>query len=62
MSEPLPAWVRECVRCPISGAPLEIADDAGTPVLRTVGVSPVRQYPLEGSIPVLLADRARVVE
>ncbi|MDO4606533.1 MAG: Trm112 family protein [Bowdeniella nasicola] len=62
MSENLPAWVRESLRCPISGAPLEIADDAGTTVLRTVGVTPIRQYPLEGGIPVLLADRARVIE
>lgn len=60
-------WLREILRCPVTGTELEDATDAtGAPVLVSTGVDAERggrlQYPIRDGIPVLLADDATVIE
>ena len=59
-------WLREILRCPVTGTELEDASDAsGAPVLVSTGVDAERggrlQYPIRDGIPVLLADDASVL-
>lgn len=64
-SAPIAPWLREILRCPVTGSELVdgVAPD-GTPELQVVeadaqGVR--RAYRVEGTIPVLLADEARTI-
>lgn len=58
-------WLREILRCPVSGS--ELVDGVGpdgTPELQATAAdaSGVRRaYRIEGTIPVLLADEARII-
>lgn len=55
-------WVREVLRCPVSGAELVegVAPDGGPELVSTAPDNPLA-YPVRGGIPVLLADEARRV-
>jgi len=50
-----PAWLRESLRCPVTGAPLEPAQRPdGTEVLVAAG-HPEHEYEVVDGVPVLLA-------
>lgn len=54
----IPAWVREILRCPACGSPLQ--DAPGTvPELVCTGQACGLTYPVREGIPVLLVDEAR---
>ena len=59
MSEPLPDWAREILRCPACGSPLrDGAGPDGAPELVCTGDTCALAYPVRGGIPVLLVDEA----
>ncbi len=59
-------WLREILRCPVTKS--ELVDGVGpdgTPELQAVEADAAgvrRAYRIEGGIPVLLVDEARVIE
>lgn len=57
---PLDPWVREILRCPVSGAPLVdgVGPDGQVELHSTAEVDPLA-YPVRDGIPVLLVDDAR---
>lgn len=59
MSEPLPAWAREILRCPACRSPLRdgVRPD-GEPELVCTGEACALAYPVRDGIPVLLVDEA----
>ncbi|MCI2237874.1 hypothetical protein MO973_30765 [Paenibacillus sp. TRM 82003] len=51
----LEPWVLQLLRCPLTGEPLEPVEVDGEPFLATAaGI----RYPVDGGVPVLLADEA----
>ncbi|WP_337063155.1 Trm112 family protein [Kineococcus sp. G2] len=51
----LEPWVLELLRCPLTGEPLEVVEVDGEQFLATAaGI----RYPVDGGVPVLLADEA----
>lgn len=64
-ASPIAPWLRGILRCPVTGS--ELVDGVspdGTPELQATGAdaSGVRRaYRVEGTIPVLLADEARII-
>lgn len=65
MKHDMKPWLREILRCPVTGSELVDETDAdGAPVLVSVAVDGTRggrlAYPIREGIPVLLADDASV--
>lgn len=56
MSSVLPSWVSSIVRCPVTGAMLELE---GGEFVAVEGAEPRLAYPISEGIPVLLANEAR---
>ncbi|GIG29889.1 Trm112 family protein [Cellulomonas marina] len=58
----LEPWVRDLLRCPVTGAPLidSVGPDGSPELVSTDGERPLA-YPVRDGIPVLLADEARPV-
>lgn len=58
----LEPWLREILRCPVTGAPLVdgVGPDGGPALVSTDPDNPLA-YPVRDGIPVLLADDARPV-
>lgn len=56
----LEPWVREILRCPVTGAALTdgVGPD-GEPELHSTAAERPLAYPVRGGIPVLLVDEAR---
>ena len=58
--EALEPWVREILRCPVTGATLvNGAGPDGEPELHSTNAERPLAYPVRNGIPVLLADDAR---
>lgn len=56
----LEAWVLEVLRCPVTGARLEVATGPdGEPELRSTDADRPLAYPVRDGIPVLLEHEAR---
>ena len=66
MSVTIEPWLREILRCPVTGSELvDGVDEQGNPRLESSAESPEHggrlAYPITDGIPVLLADDARVI-
>lgn len=65
-SNPVTPWVREILRCPVTGSELVETSDAGVLRLESSAVSESHggrlAYPVRDGIPVLLADEATVIK
>lgn len=64
MNEPLKLedWVREALRCPVTGTALrEVEDREGVWLVNASASQPLR-YPVHGGVPVLLAQEAAALE
>lgn len=60
LDESFEPWLREALRCPRTGTPLEEGTSpSGEPELRSTGTGERYAYPVTDGIPVLLADEAR---
>ena len=58
----LPEWVLNVLRCPVSGAELELFDGPqGVELVAAEGADPRLAYPVRGGIPVLLEHEARQI-
>ena len=54
----LPAWLRESLRCPVTGGELvDDLDEQGRPQLVSPGAA--LAYPVRNGVPILLAGQAR---
>lgn len=62
MSAELEPWVREILRCPVTGAPLEDGTGPdGAPELHSTDPDRPLAYPVRDGIPVLLESDARAL-
>lgn len=58
----LPEWVLDALRCPVSGAELELFDGPqGVQLVAAEGADPRLAYPVRDGIPVLLEHEARQI-
>lgn len=58
----LPEWVLNALRCPVSGAELELFDGPqGVELVAAEGADPRLAYPVRDGIPVLLEHEARQI-
>lgn len=56
----LPSWVRDILRCPVTGATLtDGAGPDGSPELHSTDAAKPLAYPVRGGIPVLLEAESR---
>lgn len=59
----LPEWVLDALRCPVSGAELELSDGPqGVELVAAEGADPRLAYPVRDGIPVLLEHEARQID
>ncbi len=59
----LPEWVLDALRCPVSGAELELSDGPeGVELVAAEGADPRLAYPVRDGIPVLLEHEARRID
>ena len=61
MTDGLPAWVRDALRCPETRAELVDAEGPDGPELVSQDPAEPLAYPVRGSVPVMLADEARAL-
>lgn len=60
MSAEITPWLRELLRCPVTGTELvDGTDEQGNPELRNTSADQPLAFPITDGIPVLLADQAR---
>lgn len=53
-------WLREILRCPVTGAPLrDGVGPGGEPELHSTDPACPLAYPIRDGVPILLADQAR---
>lgn len=51
-------WLLAMLRCPVTGAELELIEDDGEPALVSTDAERPLIYPVRDGVPVLLADEA----
>lgn len=63
MSNDITPWLREILRCPVTGTELvDAANSQGDPELHNTSKDQPLAFPIIDGIPVLLADQARELE
>lgn len=56
------SWIRDALRCPVSGATLiEATGPDGAPELHSTAAEGALAYPIRDGIPVLLESEARAI-